>query len=248
MYEMDKAAFGAFLAGLRKQKGMTQKELASRLFVSDKAVSKWERGLSIPDVTLLEPLAEQLEVTVTELLRARRMEKEEPMAPQEVEGLVHSTIHLSAGMRARDRRWQFIYVFGLLLAAVELGLLLRAGRSIDQMWTENLLVAELLCLLFGGWFCLGAQETLPAYYDQNKISFLSSGVFRMNLPGVLFNNRNWPHILRICRCWMVAVPVVLPAIYWLVPNGMWEQSQLWFLLLPCLGFFIPVVAVGRRYE
>lgn len=78
MYEMDKAAFGAFLAGLRKQKGMTQKELASRLFVSDKAVSKWERGLSIPDVTLLEPLAEQLEVTVTELLRARRMEKEEP--------------------------------------------------------------------------------------------------------------------------------------------------------------------------
>lgn len=71
MYEMDKAAFGAFLAGLRKQKGMTQKELASRLFVSDKAVSKWERGLSIPDVTLLEPLAEQLEVTVTELLRAR---------------------------------------------------------------------------------------------------------------------------------------------------------------------------------
>lgn len=47
MYEMDKAAFGAFLAGLRKQKGMTQKELASRLFVSDKAVSKWERGGSL---------------------------------------------------------------------------------------------------------------------------------------------------------------------------------------------------------
>ena len=47
MYEMDKAAFGAFLAGLRKQEGMTQKELASRLFVSDKAVSKWERGDSL---------------------------------------------------------------------------------------------------------------------------------------------------------------------------------------------------------
>ena len=103
MYEIDKTAFGAFLAGLRKQKGMTQKELASRLFVSDKAVSKWERGLSIPDVTLLEPLAEQLEVTVTELLRARRMEEEEPMAPQEVENLVHSTIHL--GLHARSRRW-----------------------------------------------------------------------------------------------------------------------------------------------
>ena len=58
MYEMDKAAFGAFLAGLRKQKGMTQKELAQQLYVSDKAVSKWERGLSLPDVTLLLPLAD----------------------------------------------------------------------------------------------------------------------------------------------------------------------------------------------
>lgn len=46
MYELDKAAFGHFLAQLRREKGMTQKELAATLYVSDKAVSKWERGLS----------------------------------------------------------------------------------------------------------------------------------------------------------------------------------------------------------
>ena len=46
MYELDKKEFGAFLAELRKQKKMTQKELAQQLFVSDKAVSKWERGVS----------------------------------------------------------------------------------------------------------------------------------------------------------------------------------------------------------
>ena len=45
MYEIDKARFGAFVAGLRREGGMTQKELAQRLFVSDKAVSKWERGV-----------------------------------------------------------------------------------------------------------------------------------------------------------------------------------------------------------
>ena len=44
MYELDKAAFGRFLAQLRREKGMTQKELAATLYVSDKAVSKWERG------------------------------------------------------------------------------------------------------------------------------------------------------------------------------------------------------------
>lgn len=50
MYELDKAAFGRFLAQLRREKGMTQKELAATLYVSDKAVSKWERGLSVPDI------------------------------------------------------------------------------------------------------------------------------------------------------------------------------------------------------
>ena len=62
MYELNKIAFGGFLAQLRREKGMTQKELAACLYVSDKAVSKWERGLSVPDISLLVPLAEQLNV------------------------------------------------------------------------------------------------------------------------------------------------------------------------------------------
>lgn len=67
-YEIDRAAFGAFVAAQRKEKGCTQKELADRLFVSDKAVSKWERGLSFPDISLLVPLSQALDVTVMELL------------------------------------------------------------------------------------------------------------------------------------------------------------------------------------
>ena len=54
MYEIDYAKFGTFLSQLRREKGMTQKELAERLFLSDKAVSKWERGLSLPDIALLQ--------------------------------------------------------------------------------------------------------------------------------------------------------------------------------------------------
>ena len=46
MYEIDREKFGAFVSALRKEKGMTQRELAQQLYISDKAVSKWERGVS----------------------------------------------------------------------------------------------------------------------------------------------------------------------------------------------------------
>ena len=97
MFEIDKAKFGAFVAQLRKEKGLMQKELAEKLYVSDKAVSKWERGLSIPDVAILVPLADILGVTVTELLECRRLPKDEPMGSQQTEEIVKKVICLSEG-------------------------------------------------------------------------------------------------------------------------------------------------------
>ena len=76
-YTIDNEKFGAFLIQLRKENGMTQKELAERLYVSDKAVSKWERGLSLPDIALLQPLAGELGVTVTELLSGQRLPRDQ---------------------------------------------------------------------------------------------------------------------------------------------------------------------------
>ena len=58
MFEIDKQKFGVFVAMLRKEKGLTQKELAKLLYISDKAVSKWETGVSIPDTALLVPMAD----------------------------------------------------------------------------------------------------------------------------------------------------------------------------------------------
>ena len=60
---MDNIRFGSFVAQLRKERGLTQKELAQRLHVTDKAVSKWETGRGFPDLKLLEPLAQTPEVS-----------------------------------------------------------------------------------------------------------------------------------------------------------------------------------------
>ena len=73
---MNNEKTGALIAELRKEKGLTQDQLGEQVFVSGKAVSKWERGLSFPSVDVLEKLAEVLGVTVTELLAGERIEKE----------------------------------------------------------------------------------------------------------------------------------------------------------------------------
>ena len=65
---MKKQTFGSMIAQLRKQRGMTQLELAEQMGVTDKAVSKWERDLSFPDVSSLPRLAEIFEVSVDDLM------------------------------------------------------------------------------------------------------------------------------------------------------------------------------------
>ena len=65
---MDKYVTGAVIRRLRENKKMTQEELAEKIFVSSKAVSKWETGQGFPDISLMEPLAKALDISVIELL------------------------------------------------------------------------------------------------------------------------------------------------------------------------------------
>ena len=93
---MDNVKFGIFLAELRKRTGWTQKELAERLNVTDKAVSKWERGLGFPDIKLIEPLAGLLEVSVLELIRSERVEEDARPAdctPEVMAGMIDLSTH-----------------------------------------------------------------------------------------------------------------------------------------------------------
>lgn len=92
---------------------MTQKELAACLYVSDKAVSKWERGLSVPDISLLVPLAEQLNVTVAELLHGCRVEL----------GLVETAAVWAVGLAGTEGAMMLLIInviFGIVYGAYTL--------------------------------------------------------------------------------------------------------------------------------
>nr|WP_325211882.1 helix-turn-helix transcriptional regulator [uncultured Oscillibacter sp.] len=121
---MNKQQFGNFIAENRKAAGLTQKDLAARVHVTDKAVSKWERALSYPDVTLLEPLAEALGLGVEELMACRRLEQkdeeEEIVENIREERPVQNLMEISRENLKSERRkhvWQTALALTLMLAA-----------------------------------------------------------------------------------------------------------------------------------
>lgn len=112
---MNKERLGVFIGDCRRELGLTQRELAERVHVTNKAVSKWECGLSYPDVTLLEPLAAALGLGVEELMACRRR-----AAYEGEEDPVKNLLTISNDSLRRERRriWGRVgAVLALILAA-----------------------------------------------------------------------------------------------------------------------------------
>ena len=126
---MDYQKTGTLIARRRREKGLTQKELGQRLHVSDRAVSKWERGLNFPDAALFEPLCQELDLTVTELLRG---EQEEP-TPVQLEQTVADAVAL-ARVKERRARQNKQTALGLLGVVLCLGWLVLAPMWPALLW------------------------------------------------------------------------------------------------------------------
>lgn len=255
--------FGSFLALLRRDNKLTQRELAEKLFVTNKAVSKWERGLSLPDISLLEPLADTFGVTVTELLHGERFQSAEEAAEscmtESVNMELMEKLEVNAeenrqALRKAKKKRALYYGIGAVLGLAELALLYLQGYRLDitaEQVSLDVLLITILPLLFGIWFFLFIREKLPGYYDTEKISFYADGMFRMNVPGVYFNNRNWPLILRAGRIWCLLTPVLYPPLYLilrlLVPLEVWRWMSLYVQLAVILGgMFVPMYIVACR--
>lgn len=100
---MDAIKTGTLIAQARKEKNLTQKDLAQSLHVSVQAVSKWERGLNFPDIALMEPLAELLELTVSELMAGER-------DAQPGEELVRSSVRMGKRLSGKARHWRRLFL------------------------------------------------------------------------------------------------------------------------------------------
>ncbi len=115
-----------FISELRKEKKLTQKDLAEQLGITDKAVSKWERGVSCPDISLLSKLSQVLGVTTSELLNG---EKAGTSAP-EIDAIVETTLQYAdttmKSVITKNARWKYV---AIVFAVSLLGVLAFMGCS-----------------------------------------------------------------------------------------------------------------------
>lgn len=109
---MDAKATGGLIARRRKERNWSQGDLAERLHVTDKAVSRWETGRGLPSVDLLEPLAEALGLTVSELLSGREL------TPEELPKAAGAQMMESMERERRTRRRGFCAAMALALIGV----------------------------------------------------------------------------------------------------------------------------------
>lgn len=196
------------------------------------------------------PLAECLDVTVTELLLCRK-DNGESLTRTEAEKAVQTAIVYS-GPAGRvwqsDKRAVAWYGVALLCAVA-------SSAAVMQLHLLNILYLNYMGIFvfFGAYFCLFAQRKLPGIYDQTALSFMSDGPVRMNLPGVHFNNRNWPHMLRTAQIWSAAALMVFPWVYlalqiFAVPVLSAASVNIVLLFAVLGSLFVPLIVTGRKYE
>ena len=117
---MDAKVFGQFIAKRRKEKNMTQAELAAKISVTDKAVSRWERGLGFPDISTIEPLAAALDLTVPELMRSEKADMENKKGNlyngQDLTELMNQAVEMNRMNQRQDKIANWIA--GIIIIAV----------------------------------------------------------------------------------------------------------------------------------
>lgn len=153
---MDQVKIGKFISQMRKEKGLTQKQLGEELLISDKTVSKWETGKGLPEISLMLPLCEKLGINVNELLTGERIPDENYKMKAE-ENIMNI-------MREKEESIRKIIISVstcaiTLLAGVTIVLV--AGIFDMETWQRTLLSVIAAIVIFGG-IAIGAYTDMGA--------------------------------------------------------------------------------------
>ena len=158
---MNQEKIGGFIAACRKERGLTQAKLAERLGITDRAVSKWENGKSLPDASLMLELCDLLGINVNELLSGERLDMDDYRKMAE-ENLVELSRYEEA---ANKRLLSLEVVVGYTATAAFLTLVFTASFAEMPAWARALLIGIGLAIFaVGTWHCLKIERE-AGYYE-----------------------------------------------------------------------------------
>lgn len=158
---MDQVKIGKFICELRKEKNMTQEELAEKVGVTCKSVSRLENGVTMPDISILMLLAEILNCTVQELLNGRRMKRDELM---ELKGTLENLIEYESHEQIKKDKKTNKYIF---LGNMFLLVALMKDMCFESIFPEN--IGEFISGFFYGLSI--TFSLIGAYNNSHNISF-----------------------------------------------------------------------------
>ena len=160
---MDQLKTGRFIAACRRELGMTQRELAEKLSVSDKTVSKWECGNGLPEVSLMLPLCEILGINVNELLTGERLDAVayKQHAEENMMKLIDE--------RKENRRKLLLEVAVVLITLLaSIPLIMLAGLLEMETWLRVTLIVIAMVVMFGGIGIAAVLEMTAGYFECAK--------------------------------------------------------------------------------
>lgn len=240
---MEEKQIGLFIRDRRLAMGLTQQQLADKLGITDKAVSKWERCVSCPDITLLRELSGALEVSVSELL-AGELESKPSLVPQEVEDVVLDTVSYAETARRKNSGWRFwtfvALTAGCLVAALVLGIIYCAvGFDVKP----DVLLA-IKCVGFGWAVCypLLRSQRRPI---RDFLLLLSLAIvpFLLQFPGDFWHWALW--IVLFADIYLWAVYFICRK---LLHTRVWLAAGWTFLLGAVLSFGIYAILSSRGID
>ena len=173
---MDKNITGRFIAELRKQKGFTQKELAEKLMVTDKAISRWETGKGLPDTSLLKPLGDVLGVSITELLSGKRIEEVD--MKEQSDNIILESLNYSKRILASVIS-VIIFIIGIAFIISPLFLV-----SQSYIWTLGLIIVAIAILYIYTRKKRNSMKATNRAYHLSALALQGIALILEILPGV----------------------------------------------------------------
>ena len=160
---MDQIKTGRFIAEQRKAHGMTQRQLAEKLSVSDKTVSKWECGNGLPEVSLMLPLCELLSINVNELLSGEKLDADSYKQHAE-----ENMMKLIDERKENKRKLILEVVVVMITLLASCTLIMLSGLLEMESWLRVTLIAIGLVVMIGGIGVAAVLEMTAGYFECSK--------------------------------------------------------------------------------